>query len=125
MLPHFVRSIAIKKLHQVADEIALERKTKVTLKILQEVADKYTPTRFKAKFSTIFTDMEDELRGNEDLERYGFKMEWEQEAKEMLEMVPPEFKAKAISGTEEYAKKHKYTRINSQVVEKYRKELGF
>jgi len=40
-------------------------------------------------------------------------------------MVPPEFKANAISGTEEYAKKHKYTRINSEVVEKYRKELGF
>ena len=62
LLPHFVRSIAIKKLHQVADEIAVERGTSVTLAMLREVAERYTPTRFKAKFSTIFADMEDSTR---------------------------------------------------------------
>jgi len=125
MTPHFIRSIAIKKLHQVADEIALERKTKVTLEILREVADKYTPTRFKAKYSTIFTDMEDRVKEGEDIEPLNFQMEWEQEAKEMLNTVPAEFRAKAVSGTEEYAKKHNYTRITKQVVKEYGKELGF
>ena len=125
LLPHFVRSIAIKKLHQVADEIAVEKNSKVTLKILQEVANKYTPTRFKAKFSTLFTDMEDGAEDKDDLEPLDFQMEWEQEAKEMLDMVPSEFRAKAVSGTEEYAKKHNHTRVTGQVVEAYRKELGF
>ena len=123
--PHFIRSIAIKKLHQVADEIAVERKTKVTLEILREVADKYTPTRFKAKYSTIFTDVEDRVKEGEDIEPLSFQMEWDQEAQEMLDMVPAEFRAKAVSGTEEYAKKHNYTCITQQVVKEYRKELGF
>jgi len=125
MTPHFIRSIAIKKLHQVADEIAVERKTKVTLAILQEVANKYTPTRFKAKYSTLFADMEDRVKEDDNLETLNFQMDWEQEAQEMLEMVPSEFRAQAVSGTEEYAKKHNYTRVTSQVVEAYRKELGF
>ena len=125
MTPHFIRSIAIKKIHQVADEIALERKTKVTLKILQEVANKYTPTRFKAKYSTLFSDMEGKRSEDEELEALNFQMEWEQDAKEMLEMVPAEFRTKAVFGTEDYAKKHNYTRITRKVVEEYRKELGF
>ena len=52
-------------------------------------------------------------------------MEWEKAAQEMLEMVPAEFRAQAVSGTEDYAKKHNYTRVTSQVVEGYKKELGF
>lgn len=125
MTPHFIRSIAIKKIHQVADEIAVEKNTKVTLKILQEVTNKYTPTRFKAKFSTVFTDMKESSKEDSNLEQLDFKMEWEGEAKEMLEMVPAEFRAQAVTGTEDYARKHNYTRITSQVVEEYRKELGF
>lgn len=124
LTPHFIRSIAIKKIHQVADEIALERKSKVTLAILREVANKYTPTRFKAKYSTLFADM-DKSEEDEGVEMLVFQMEWEQEAKEMLKMVPAEFKVQAVSGTEEYAKKHNHTRITTQVVEAYRKELGF
>jgi light-independent protochlorophyllide reductase B subunit len=124
LTPHFIRSIAIKKIHQVADEIALERKSKVTLAILREVANKYTPTRFKAKYSTLFADM-DKREEDEEIETLVFQMEWEQEAKEMLKMVPAEFKVQAVSGTEEYAKKHHNTRITTQVVEAYRKELGF
>jgi len=124
MTPHFIRSIAIKKIHQVADEIALERKGTVTLSILREVANRYTPTRFKAKYSTLFADMD---TGEEDagVETLVFHMEWEQEAKEMLEMVPAEFRAQAVTGTEDYAKTHNYTRISPQVVDEYRKELGF
>jgi light-independent protochlorophyllide reductase subunit B len=125
LLPHFVRSIAIKKLHQVADEIAVERGTSVTLGILREVADKYTPTRFKAKFSTIFTDMDGEAEHADAEPELVFQMEWDQAAREMLEMVPAEFRSQAVSGTEEYARKHNHSRISPEVVESYRKELGF
>ena len=125
LLPHFVRSIAIKKLHQVADEIAVERGTSVTLPILREVADKYTPTRFKAKFSTIFTDMEDDVEQPGAEPELVFQMEWDQAALEMLEMVPTEFRSQAVSGTEDYAQKHKYPRITEKVISEYRKELGF
>jgi light-independent protochlorophyllide reductase B subunit len=125
LLPHFVRSIAIKKLHQVADEIALERGTSVTLAILREVADRYTPTRFKAKFSTIFTDMEDEIEQPEPQTELVFQMEWDQAARDMLDMVPAEFRPQAVSGTEEYARKHNHSLVSPEVVEAYRKELGF
>jgi hypothetical protein len=125
LLPHFVRSIAIKKLHQVADEIAVERGTSVTLAILREVADKYTPTRFKAKFSTIFTDMDNEAEHAEAEPELVFQMEWDETAREMLEMVPAEFRSQAVSGTEDYARKHNHPRVSPEVVEAYRKELGF
>jgi len=125
LLPHFVRSIAIKKLHQVGDEIAVERGTSVTLAILREVADKYTPTRFKAKFSTIFTDMDGENEHTETEPGLVFQMEWDQAAREMLEMVPDEFRPQAVSGTEEYARKHNHSLVSAEVVEAYRKELGF
>jgi hypothetical protein len=52
-------------------------------------------------------------------------MEWDKEAQEMLEMVPPEFRANAVVGAEAYAQKHHYLRITSQVVDEYRRELGF
>ena len=125
LLPHFVRSIAIKKLHQVADEIALERQTPVTVKILREVAERYTPTRFKAKFSTIFADMEGTAHQSEGGEELVFTMEWDQDAQAMLEMVPGEFRQQAVAGTEEYARKNSYQSVSSRVVEQYRKELGF
>ena len=125
LLPHFVRSIAIKKLHQVADEIAVERGTSVTREILREVADKYTPTRFKAKFSTIFTDMVGEIVQPEAEPELVFQMEWDQAAREMLDMVPAEFKAQAVSGTEDFAREHNHRRVSPEVVEAHRKELGF
>ena len=52
-------------------------------------------------------------------------MEWDQESKEMLDMVPDEFRAQAVTGTEDYAKQHNYPRVTAQVVDEYRKELGF
>jgi len=125
LLPHFVRSIAIKKLHQVADEIAVERGTSVTLAILREVAERYTPTRFKAKFSTLFTDMEGTTRQPAGVDDPEFTMEWDAPAKEMLEMVPAEFRQQAVAGTEAYAREHGYGAVSVRVVEEYRKELGF
>jgi len=124
LIPHFFRSIAIKKIHQAADEIAVREKTKVTLKILQEVATRYTPTRFKSKYSTVFADMAESETKDDGLEGLSFKMEWEADAREMMGMVPSEFRQQAISGTEEFAQKHRYPKVTRGVVEEYRKELG-
>jgi hypothetical protein len=52
-------------------------------------------------------------------------MEWDQSAKEMLEMVPDEFVAKAVRETEGYARENNYGKITTAVVEEYRKKLGF
>jgi hypothetical protein len=52
-------------------------------------------------------------------------MEWDKDAKEQLELVPAEFLAKAVRETENYAKENNYSCINLQVVEKYKKKLGF
>ena len=43
----------------------------------------------------------------------------------MLAIVPAEFRMKAVQGTEEYARKHNHNRVTAEVVENYRKELGF
>jgi len=125
MLPHFIRSIALKKIHQVADETAVQKKSSVTLGILQEVATKYTPTRFKSKYATIFTDIQDTPLVPDGAEQTVFQMEWDQSAKEMLEMVPDEFVAKAVRETEGYARENNYGQITTTVVEEYRKKLGF
>ena len=125
MLPHFIRSIALKKIHQVADETAVQKKSSVTLGILQEVATKYTPTRFKSKYATIFTDIQDTPLVPDGAEQTVFQMEWDQGAKEMLEMVPDEFVAKAVRETEGYARENNYGQITTAVVEEYRKKLGF
>ena len=125
LLPHFIRSIAIKKIHQVADELAIQRHSSVTLSILQEVATKYTPTRFKSKYSTIFADIKEEINKDADIEQPAFTMEWDQDAKEQLELVPPEFLAKAVCATEKYAREQKYDTITLKIVEEYRNKLGF
>jgi hypothetical protein len=125
LLPHFIRSIALKKIHQVADDIAMQRKSSVTLEILQEVSMKYTPTRFKSKYTTIFANMKEAEAGNEQFEQPVFMMEWEQAAKDMLEMVPSEFVAKAVRETENHARENNYGQITTAVVEEYRKKLGF
>jgi nitrogenase molybdenum-iron protein alpha/beta subunit len=125
MLPHFIRSIALKKIHQVADDMAVRKKSPVTLEILREVSLKYTPTRFKSKYSTIFASIKEEAIGDEPPGQLVFTMEWEQAAKDMLEMVPSEFLDKAIRETENYARKNSYAQITVAVVEEYRKNLGF
>jgi light-independent protochlorophyllide reductase B subunit len=125
LLPHFIRSIALKKIHQVADETALQRNSPVTLEILQDVALKYTPTRFKAKYATIFNKTREAAADSEYSAQPVFTMCWEQAARDMLAMVPAEFRAVAAQETENYAREHQYHRITAAVVEEYRKKLGF
>jgi len=135
MIPHFVRATALKKLHLVSEQTAQERGTKVTLAIMQEVADKFTPTKFKAKFSAVFEDTGnrdgtpggfDSSEEDEDVpvESLTFTMSWEEEVKNMLEQVPAPFRKAAVSNTEEYARKHSHDRVTVEVFEAFRKELG-
>ena len=129
MIPHFIRTKSVKKLQKKAEELAYKEKSEVTLEIFKTVAEEYTPTRFKTKFLEVFEKDSAELKHQEEPEedwsKLTFSMEWDEEAKEMLNMVPSEFKTKALLGTEKYAKKHNYTCVTTQVVEQYRKELGF
>jgi light-independent protochlorophyllide reductase B subunit len=57
-VPYFVRTFAVKKIHGVAEKIAGERGTSVTVAIVREAAEEFTPARFKAKFSAIFAAAE-------------------------------------------------------------------
>jgi hypothetical protein len=86
---------------------------------------KYTPTRFKSKYSTIFANIKEAESSEEALEQPVFTMEWDQAAKALLDMVPAEFLAKAVAGTETHARENKYGQITAAVVEEYRKKLGF
>jgi hypothetical protein len=131
MIPHFVRATAVKKLHQVAEQTAQERGGKVTRTIMQEVADKFTPTKFKAKFSTVFEDASGpgaaSVDGSEEdipIEGLAFSLAWDEQAKKMLELVPPPFRKAAISNTETYARDHDQESVSLSVFEAFRKELG-
>ena len=66
----------------------------------------------------------EELKEVTSLASLPFSMEWEDEAKSMLEKVPGAFREAAVTGTEEYAKQHSHSRITKAVMEAYRKELG-
>ncbi len=125
LLPHFIRSIALKKIHQLADKTALQRKSAVTLEILREVVMQYTPTRFKAKYTTVFSTAQDAAIDAEQGEQPMFTMNWEQAAQELLHMVPAQFRAAAVRGTETYARERRCQRVTAAVVEEYRKKLGF
>jgi len=129
MIPHFIRTKSVKKLQKKAEELAHQEESEVTLEIFKTVAKEYTPTRFKTKFLEVFEEDSAALTHQEEPEEDGsklnFYMEWDEKAREMLKMVPSEFRKKALLGTEEYAKKHSCTRVTAQVVEQYRKELGF
>ncbi len=57
-VPHFVRTFAVKKMHEGAEKIARERGTRVTVDIVREAAESFTPGRFKAKFAAIFDSAE-------------------------------------------------------------------
>jgi len=130
MIPHFVRATAVKKLHQIAEEIAHERQTAITVDIVREVADKYTPTKFKAKFSSVFSDCgaqpgESEA-SDEDVpvEALAFGMPWQDDARAVMEEVPGPFRQAAVSGTEQFAREHGHETVTAAVVEAYRTELG-
>ena len=141
MIPHFVRATATKKLHSVAEQMAKERGTSVTLAIFREVSDKFTPTKFKAKFSAVFDDgadtpvLVDALRestlrnaAEEDedvpVASLTFTMPWDDEAKGMLELVPSPFRQAAVSGAEGYARGKGIATVIGATVEEFRKELG-
>ena len=129
MIPHFIRTKSVKKLQKKAEEQAQQEGSEVTLEIFKAVAEEYTPTRFKTKFLEVFeedtADHKQEEDSEEDWSRIPTTMEWDAKAKEMLAIVPAEFILRAVKGTEEYARKHNYNRITSQVIDHYRKELGF
>jgi hypothetical protein len=127
MIPHFVRATAMKKLQQVAEQMAKERNSSITLAIMQEVADKYTPTKFKAKFSSVFGDAEAGQADEDEevpIDQLPYTMDWEDSAKQALEEVPSPFRVAAVSGTEDYAKNHGHEKITKEVIESFRKELG-
>jgi light-independent protochlorophyllide reductase subunit B len=48
-VPYFVRTFAVKKMHEVS-----EKGTNVTVDIVRDAAEEFTPARFKAKFAAIF-----------------------------------------------------------------------
>jgi hypothetical protein len=54
-VPYFVRTFAVKKMHEGSEKIARER---VTVDIVREAAESFTPVRFKAKFAAIFAAAE-------------------------------------------------------------------
>lgn len=132
MIPHFVRSTALKKLHQEAEKLAQERGTNVTVVIFREVSDKFTPTKFKAKFSQVFEDDAEAApaaaEADEDkevpIDSLTFSLPWDDEAKGMLELVPSPFRQAAVSGTEDYAREHGRNDVIGATVEEFRKELG-
>ncbi len=131
MIPHFVRATALKKLHQEAEKLALERGTDVTVAVFREVSDKFTPTKFKAKFSQVFEDdgaaapaVADEEDEDVPIDSLAFTMQWDDSAKGMLELVPSPFRQAAVSGTEDYAREHGRTDVIGATVEEFRKELG-
>jgi len=129
MIPHFVRATALKKLHCVAEQIAGERGTNVTLAIFREVSDKFTPTKFKAKFTAVFGDESSPPPVAEEDEevpvsKLTFIMPWDDEAKGMLELVPSPFRQAAVSGTEDYARDKSRDRVTGATVEEFRKEIG-
>jgi MFS family permease len=66
----------------------------------------------------------EELKESASLASLPFTMEWEDEAKKMLEKVPGAFREAAVKGTEEYARQHSHGKITREVMEAYRKELG-
>lgn len=66
----------------------------------------------------------EELKEATSLDNLTFTMEWEDEAKKRLEKVPAAFREAAVSGAEEFARKHSYEKITPAVMEEYKKELG-
>ncbi|MCX8043295.1 MAG: hypothetical protein N3B18_04125 [Desulfobacterota bacterium] len=129
LIPHFVRATALKKLHSLAEQLAKERGSSVTIDIIKDVADKYTPTKFKAKFSSVFGENTADEAAESDNEEVPissltFTMLWDEEAKNMLELVPSPFRQAAVTGTEEYARRTSAQRVSRETVEAYRKELG-
>jgi MFS family permease len=69
-------------------------------------------------------DIIEELNETASVDKLPFTMEWEDEAKKMLEKVPGAFREAAVTGTEDYARNHNYEKITADVMAEFRKELG-
>lgn len=151
MIPHFIRAFAVKKLHRGCEELAKESGGPVTLDIVKAAADKYTPTKFKAKFSEVFekekgpepdAESQEQLPGDEDeeydmaammaeaewedvpIDSLTYTMPWDDDARQMLELVPPPFRQVAAANTEDYSREHGSDRVTSALLQAFRIELG-
>jgi hypothetical protein len=124
MIPHFIKAIAMRKLQKKAEELAIQKKSKITLDIVRTVTDQYTPTRFKSKFLSALKE-NDGVKGDQALpSEVKFTMTWDAKAKAMMNKVPKEVRAIAISGTEEFAQEKGYKRVTVKVVNEFKKESG-
>jgi MFS family permease len=66
----------------------------------------------------------EELKEVTSLGNLTFTMEWDDEAKKMLEKVPAAFREPAVAGTEQYARDHSHEKVTADVMTAFRKELG-
>jgi MFS family permease len=66
----------------------------------------------------------EELKEITSLDNLTFTMEWDDEAKKMLEKVPAAFREPAVTGTEQYARDHSHEKVTADVMTAFRKELG-
>ena len=72
---------------------------------------------------TVKGRITDELKGITSLDKLPFTMEWEDEAKKMLEKVPGAFREAAVTGTEQYARDHSHKKVTADVMTAFRKGL--
>lgn len=124
MIPHFIRAIAVRKLQKKAEEIALQKGTKITMDIVRTVTDQYTPTRFKSKFLSALKEDKEAPEVVAPPEKVKFTMPWDPKAKTMIKKVPKEVQAMAVSGTEEFAREKGYKKVTVKVVNEFKKESG-
>jgi hypothetical protein len=125
MIPHFIKAIAVRKLQKKAEEIALQKGTKITMEIIRQVTDQYTPTKFKSKFLSALKGDGGSPEGTEaPPEEVKFTMPWDAAAKAAIGKAPKEIQAMAVSGTEEFAREKGYKEITEQVINEFKKETG-
>jgi light-independent protochlorophyllide reductase B subunit len=125
MIPHFIKAIAVRKLQKKAEEIALQKGTKITMEIIRQVTDQYTPTKFKSKFLSVLKDDGGSSEGTEaPSEEVKFTMPWDAAAKAAIEKAPKEIQAVAVSSTEDFAREKGYQEVTEQVMNEFKKETG-
>jgi hypothetical protein len=124
MLPHFIKATAMRKLQKKAEEIAVQNSTGITMDIIRTVTEQYTPTRFKSRFLSAFQGDSPEQQDIAETHEIRFTMDWDNEAKEMMEKVPQEVRSKAVTGAEEYAQEKGYKNITVKVINEFKKEAG-
>jgi hypothetical protein len=124
MIPHFIKATAMRKLQKKAEEIAVQKGSAITMEVIRTVTEQYTPTRFKTRFLSAFHGDSGEQHGILDIGEVEFTMEWDPGAKAIMEIVPQEVKAIAVSGAEEFAREKGYKKITVEVINEFKKEAG-